>query len=31
MDWTALKLLLEGMQVHKARKRYQLPHATKDL
>lgn len=35
MDWTQLKLLLEGMEVRQARKRYALPavaeHALKGL
>lgn len=31
MDWTGLKLLLEGMQVQQVRKRYALPDARKDL
>ena len=29
MDWTALKLLIEGMEVHQVRRRYALPTATK--
>ncbi|MBM3496048.1 MAG: IS66 family insertion sequence element accessory protein TnpB [Armatimonadetes bacterium] len=28
MDWTGLKLLLEGMEVQRVRKRYSLPNAT---
>lgn len=31
MDWTGLKLLLEGMEVRQARKRYALPGSTKAL
>ncbi len=31
MDWTGLKLLLEGMEVRQARKRYVLPVSTKVL
>jgi transposase len=31
MDWTGLKLLLEGMEVRQARKRYALPASTKVL
>ena len=27
MDWTSLKLLLEGMEVRRVRKRYALPVA----
>lgn len=28
MDWTGLKLLLEGMEVRRARKRFSLPRTT---
>jgi len=31
MDWTALKLLIEGMEVRQVRRRYALPTATKAL
>jgi hypothetical protein len=31
MDWTGLKLLLEGMEGRQVRKRYALPDATKSL
>lgn len=31
MDWTGLKLLIEGMEVHQVRKRYALPSAMKGL
>ena len=31
MDWTGLKLLIEGMEVRQARKRFSLPAATKAL
>jgi transposase len=31
MDWTGLKLLLEGMEGRQVRKRYALPGATKSL
>ncbi len=30
MDWTGLKLLLEGMEVRQARKRYALPALSED-
>jgi transposase len=31
MDWTALKLMIEGMEVRSVRRRYTLPGATKSL
>ena len=31
MDWTGLKLLLEGMEGRQVRKRYALPGAMKSL
>lgn len=31
MDWTGLKLLLEGMEVRQVRKRFALPSAAKSL
>jgi hypothetical protein len=31
MDWTALKLMLEGIEVGKRRKRYQLPKPLQNM
>jgi transposase len=31
MDWTGLKLLIEGLQVRQARRRYALPGSIKSL